>query len=72
NMKILYGLTLLLLSAINVYSQAPPPTPVEVAVVQEKVLNRPVSFVGNVRPFKRSVIASEVAGLVSNFPAYEG
>ncbi|NIP38461.1 MAG: efflux RND transporter periplasmic adaptor subunit [Candidatus Dadabacteria bacterium] len=60
------------LATTNSYSQAPPPAPVEVAVVQEKVLNRPVSFVGNVQPFKRSVIASEVEGLVSNFPAYEG
>lgn len=71
-MKILYGFILIVLSATDVFSQAPPPTPVEVAVVQEKVLNRPVSFVGNVVPFKRSVIASEVQGLVSNFPAYEG
>jgi RND family efflux transporter MFP subunit len=71
-MKILYGFILIVLSATDIFSQAPPPTPVEVAVVQEKVLNRPVSFVGNVVPFKRSIIASEVQGLVSNFPAYEG
>lgn len=62
----------LILTTASAFSQAPPPTPVEVALVEEKVLNRPVSFVGNVVPFKRSVIASEVEGLVSNFPAYEG
>jgi RND family efflux transporter MFP subunit len=72
NFKLVYAGAFLFLFTIHSFSQAPPPTPVEIAFVEEKVLNRPVSFVGNVVPFKRSVIASEVEGLVSNFPAYEG
>jgi len=62
----------LVMTVTNSYSQAPPPAPVEVAEVQETVLNRPVSFVGSVIPLKRSLIASEVEGLVSNFPVDEG
>ena len=72
NFKLIFAAAFLFLTAPFSYSQAPPPTPVEVAIVQEKVLNRPISFVGNVVPFKRSVIASEVEGLVSKFIAYEG
>ena len=62
--KIINSILLLFLTTTISLSQAPPPTPVEVALVEEKVLKRPVSFVGNVVPFKRSVIASEVEGLV--------
>ncbi|NIS09485.1 MAG: efflux RND transporter periplasmic adaptor subunit [Candidatus Dadabacteria bacterium] len=71
-MKNIISFLIFILTVSYSFAQAPPPTPVEVAVVEEKVLNRPVSFVGNVQPFKRSVIASEVEGLVSNFPAFEG
>jgi len=70
--KIINSILLLFLTTTISLSQAPPPTPVEVALVQEKVLKRPVSFVGNVVPFKRSVIASEVEGLVGKFLVYEG
>ena len=70
--KIINSILLLFLTTTISLSQAPPPTPVEVALVEERVLKRPVSFVGNVVPFKRSVIASEVEGLVGKFLVYEG
>jgi multidrug efflux pump subunit AcrA (membrane-fusion protein) len=53
-------------------AQAPPSAPVEVGVVEEETLQKPVSFVGSVEPDKRSVIASEVEGIVESFPAKEG
>jgi len=56
----------------EVPAQAPPSAPVEVAKVEEETLQRPVSLVGWVEPDKRSVIASEVEGIVESFPAKEG
>jgi len=53
-------------------AQAPPPAPVEVDRVEEETLQKPVSFVGWVEPDKRSVIASEVEGIVESYPAKEG
>ena len=53
-------------------AQAPPPAPVEVDRVEEETLQKPVTLVGWVEPDKRSVIASEVEGIVESFPAKEG
>ncbi len=49
-----------------------PPTPVKVVTVSNKVVQRSVSLVGTAEPRKRSLVASEVAGLVKAFPVKEG
>jgi RND family efflux transporter MFP subunit len=53
-------------------AQAPPPSPVVVAKVEEQKVQKPVTLVGTVQPTRRSLIASEVAGLVEKFPVKEG
>jgi len=53
-------------------AQAPPPAPVVVEKVQEQTLQKPVTLVGAVEPDKRSIIASEIEGLVESLPAKEG
>ncbi len=58
--------------AINSRAQAPPPAPVVVSEVREQTLQKPVTLVGAVEPMKRSTIASEIAGLVEDFPVEEG
>jgi multidrug efflux system membrane fusion protein len=62
----------LMVKAINSHAQAPPPAPVVVSEVREQTLQKPVSIVGAVEPVKRSTIASEIAGLVEDFPVEEG
>jgi len=57
---------------VGVRAQAPPPAPVVVSKVEEQKVQRPVTLVGAVQPNTRSVIASEIAGLVEKFPAEEG
>lgn len=49
-----------------------PPTPVRVVVAAQKDVQRSVSLVGTAQPWKRSVVASEVGGLVETFPVKEG
>ena len=49
-----------------------PPTPVKVVTVSNKEVQRSVSLVGTAEPRKRSLVASEVAGLVKAFPVKEG
>lgn len=49
-----------------------PPTPVKVTTVLSKQVQRSVSLVGTAEPRKRSLVASEVAGLVNAFPVKEG
>ena len=52
--------------------QGRPPSPVRVATVVTQEVQRSVSLVGTVEPWRRSVVASEIAGLVQNFPVEEG
>ena len=52
--------------------QGPPPAPVRVAPVLQREVKQTVTLVGTVEPWKRSVVASEVEGLVQAFPAKEG
>lgn len=52
--------------------QGPPPTPVRVASVLMQEVKQTVTLVGSVEPWKRSVVASEVEGIVHAFPAEEG
>ncbi|MGP0593417.1 efflux RND transporter periplasmic adaptor subunit [Nitrospira sp. T9] len=49
-----------------------PPSPVKVVTVLSKQVQRSVSLVGTAEPRKRSLVASEVAGLVKAFPGKEG
>jgi RND family efflux transporter MFP subunit len=49
-----------------------PPAPVKVVTVLNKQVQRSVSVVGTAEPRKRSLVASEVAGLVQAFPVEEG
>ena len=46
--------------------------PVRVAPVTIKEIQHSVPLVGTVEPWKRSIIASEIAGLVKEFPLNEG
>ncbi len=50
----------------------PPPTPVRVAQAMKQPIQQSVTLVGSVEPWKRSVVASEIEGLVRTFPAKEG
>ena len=49
-----------------------PPAPVRVSTVSNQEVQRSVTLVGTVEPWKRSVAASEIAGLVEDFPVSEG
>ena len=49
-----------------------PPTPVRVAPVLKQVVQQTVKLVGSVEPWKRSTVASEIEGLVHQYPAAEG
>lgn len=56
-------------------AQAPkgrPPSPVRVATVANQEVQRSVTLVGTVEPWKRSVVASEIEGLVVDFLVEEG
>ncbi len=52
--------------------QGRPPSPVRVATVVMQEVQRSVSLVGSAKPWRRSLVASEVAGLVHAFPVEEG
>ncbi|MGB0910495.1 MAG: efflux RND transporter periplasmic adaptor subunit [Nitrospirales bacterium] len=52
--------------------QGRPPSPVRVATVVTQEVQRSVSLVGTVEPWRRSVVASEIAGLVHAFPVEDG
>lgn len=69
-MVIHFGLGSLIISSAE--AQAPPPAPVVVSKVEEQKVQKPVTLVGAAEPNTRSVIASEIAGLVEKFPAQEG
>ncbi len=49
-----------------------PPTPVRVAPVLTQTVQQTVTLVGTVEPWKRSIVASEIGGIIRDFPAKEG
>ena len=49
-----------------------PPTPVRVAEVVNQTVQKTVELVGTVEPWRRSVVAGEIAALVEKFPVEEG
>lgn len=52
--------------------QGRPPSPVRVVPVVTQEVQRSVNLVGTVEPWRRSVVASEIGGLVHAFPVEEG
>ena len=65
-------ISLLVIQPFQSLAQAPPPAPVVVDKVQEETLQKPITLVGAVEPDKRSIIASEIEGLVEGLPGKEG
>lgn len=49
-----------------------PPSPVRVAEVVNRMVQSTVELVGTVEPWRRSVVAGEIAALVEKFPVEEG
>jgi len=52
--------------------KGPPATPVRVAPVLKQEVQQTVTLIGSVEPWKRSLVASEIEGLVEQYPAVEG
>ena len=49
-----------------------PPTPVRVAAVVNQTVQKTIELIGTVEPWRRSIVAGEIAALVEKFPAEEG
>ncbi len=49
-----------------------PPTPVRVAEVVNRTVQQTVELVGTAEPWRRSIVAGEIAALVEKFPVEEG
>ncbi|MBW2603357.1 MAG: efflux RND transporter periplasmic adaptor subunit [Deltaproteobacteria bacterium] len=52
--------------------KAPPPSPVQVAIVKTGMVSNQISLVGTTEAFSESTVASEISGLVAYFPIKEG
>ncbi len=65
-------LVLFLPTSHTLQAQGMPPSPVVVSKVEEHKIQKPVTLVGTVEPRHRSLVASEIAGLVEEFPVEEG
>ena len=52
--------------------EGPPPVPVRVAPVTQGSVSEQITLVGTTEPIARSTVASEVSGLVEEFPVREG
>ncbi|UCE63682.1 MAG: efflux RND transporter periplasmic adaptor subunit [Nitrospirota bacterium] len=81
NRRIFYFLCLVQVLALSAgcgeqqAAQSPkgrPPSPVRVATVAHQEIQRSVTLVGTVEPWKRSVVATEIEGLVVEFLVEEG
>ncbi|MGI9534879.1 MAG: efflux RND transporter periplasmic adaptor subunit, partial [Thermodesulfobacteriota bacterium] len=53
-------------------AQAPPKAPVVVSEIVVKEVRKPVNLVGTVEPIKKSLISTEVEGIVDKYPFSEG
>lgn len=49
-----------------------PPTPIRVKEVVHRTVQKTVELVGTVEPWRRSIVAGEIAALVEKFPVKEG
>lgn len=65
-------LTILLLLPLALAQQGPPPASVELGAVASEEIRQAVSGVGTVEPWQRSVLSTEIAGLVDAYPLREG
>ena len=81
NIRVLPFLSLILVMSLGVgcgeqqAAQSPqgrPPSPVRVATVAQQEVQRSVTLVGTVEPWKRSLVAAEIQGLVVEFLVEEG
>ncbi len=50
----------------------PPPAPVRVADVEMKMVSKQIELVGTVKPVTESRVATEISGIVDEFPVREG
>lgn len=75
---VLFYLMILCLPSTVVFSQqqkkmdGPPPSPVRVADVEMKLVSRQIELVGTVKPVTESRVATEISGIVDEFPVQEG
>lgn len=53
-------------------SQGPPPVPVRIALVEQKMVSELVSLVGTTEAVATSTVAAEFSGVVEYFPVQEG
>lgn len=53
-------------------NQEPPPVPVRVATVEQKMVSDKISLIGTTAAMAKSTVAAEVSGVVEYFPAKEG
>jgi len=52
--------------------QGPPPAPVQVAIVEKKMVSNQLSLVGTTEAIAGSTVAAEVSGVVEYYPVKEG
>jgi len=52
--------------------QGPPPAPVQVAMVEKKMVSSQISLVGTTEAMANSTVAAEVPGIVDYYPVREG
>ncbi len=52
--------------------QGPPPSPVQVAPVEERMVSDQVALIGTTEAIRTSTVAAEVAGIVEEFPVKAG
>ncbi len=52
--------------------QGPPPVPVQVAIVEKKMVSNQLSLVGTTEAIAGSTVAAEVSGVVEYYPVKEG
>ncbi|UCD31674.1 MAG: efflux RND transporter periplasmic adaptor subunit [Desulfobacterales bacterium] len=64
--------TSLSLAESDTKKQGPPPVPVRVAPVEEKMVSDQISLVGTAEAIAESTVAAEVSGVVAYFPVKEG
>ncbi len=56
----------------SVKNQEPPPVPVQVAIVEKKMVSDQISLIGTAEAIAMSTVAAEVSGVVESFPVKEG
>jgi RND family efflux transporter MFP subunit len=52
--------------------EGPPPVPVRVAPVEQRMVSDQISLIGTTEPITESTVAAEVSGVIEDFPVREG